>query len=137
MAINIQKQPYGITLPITHGDGGYFNQSYTVVDQVKSNLLNLLQTTKGERRMNPTFGSDLYKVIFEFNNEEIPSIVESTVRSDIQTWMPYITIQNIIVDITNDNRDTYIINVQVEFSINQIGISDIQTVNVALNKQII
>ena len=137
MAINIQKQPYGITLPITHGDGGYFNQSYTVVDQVKSNLLNLLQTTKGERRMNPTFGSDLYKVIFEFNNEEIPTIVESTVRSDIQTWMPYITIQNIIVDITNDDRDTYIINVQVTFSVNQIGISDIQTVNVTLNKQII
>lgn len=107
------------------------------MDQVKSNLLNLLQTSKGERRMNPTFGSDLYKIIFEFSNEEIPNIVESAIRSDIQVWMPYITIQNIIVDITNENRDTYIINVQVAFSVNQIGISDIQTVNVTLNKQIL
>lgn len=137
MAINIPKQPYGLTLPISHGDGGYFNQSYTVADQVKSNLINLLNTKKGERRMNPTFGSDLNKVIFEFGNDEIIPIIDSTVRQDIQTWMPYLTVSNVSVDISNEYLDTYAVHIQISFTINQVGISEVQTVDFVVDKQIL
>ena len=124
-------------LPIAHGDGGYFNQSFSVVDQLKSNLFNLLNTKKGERRMNPTFGSDLNKVIFEFSNEDIIPIVDGVVRSDIQTWMPYITVKSVTVDIRSEYRDIYAIHIQISFTIDQIGISEIQTVDFVVDKQII
>ena len=55
----------GITLPLRLGNSGYFEQSYTTLEQVKSNVINLLLTIPGERYMQPTFGSNLYSHLFE------------------------------------------------------------------------
>lgn len=135
--MTIKKQPYGITLPIQHGAGGYFNQSYTVMDQVSSNLINLLKTKKGERRMSPTFGSDLYKIIFEFNSEEMEPIINSTIRADIHEWLPYLTVQNIVIDTRNVYRDIYTVYIQITFTVNGLGTTDVQTVNFTVDKPII
>jgi Phage baseplate assembly protein W len=58
------KIPYGISYPIGLGNNGYFAQTFDVIEQVKINLQTFLSTKKGERRMNPTFGSSLNEVIF-------------------------------------------------------------------------
>ena len=50
---------YGITLPIQNGNTGFFSQAFTSLDQAKANLENLLLTAKGERIMQPEFGSVL------------------------------------------------------------------------------
>lgn len=127
-------QPYGIVLPIAHGPQGYFNQSYSMIDQVKSNLNMLLRTKKGERRMNPDFGSGLWSILFENYSDDIGPIVESTIRSDIQRWMSYVNIQEIIVN-TNDTeyRDKYKIGVKVTFTVPTIGVTQTQTLEVAMN----
>ena len=44
------------------GAGGVFIQSYTTELQSISNLKNLLLTRKGERYMQPNFGTDIYAV---------------------------------------------------------------------------
>ena len=44
----------GITLPIKLGKTGYFEQAFDTITQVKSNLINLLLTVKGERVFQPT-----------------------------------------------------------------------------------
>jgi phage baseplate assembly protein W len=127
-------QPYGIVLPIAHGPQGYFNQSYSMIDQVKSNLNMLLRTKKGERRMNPEFGSGLWSILFENYSDDIGPIVESTIRSDIQRWMSYVNIQEIIVN-TNDTeyRNKYKIGVKVTFTVPTIGVTQTQTLEVAMN----
>ena len=94
-------QTYGITLPITHGPQGYFNQSYSVLEQVKSNINLLLRTKKGERRMNPEFGSRLWSILFENYTDEISSIIENVIRSDISRWMPYVNVQKLEIN-TNE-----------------------------------
>lgn len=96
--MTIGTQPYGITLPITHGPQGYFNQSYSVLEQVKSNLNLLLKTKKGERRMSPEFGSGLWSVLFENNTEDLTPIIDSTIRKDIARWMGYVNVQSINVE---------------------------------------
>jgi len=50
----------GISLPFS-GPSGPFNKTYSTADQIKSNLINLLLTDKGERVFNPDFGVDLKK----------------------------------------------------------------------------
>lgn len=127
-------QTYGITLPITHGPQGYFNQSYSILEQVKSNINLLLRTKKGERRMNPEFGSGLWSVLFESNTSDTISIVESTIRRDIQRWMSYVTIQDIQIE-TNDseNRDQYKIGVKVLFTVPSIGVTQPQVLETVLN----
>lgn len=127
-------QPYGIVLPIAHGPQGYFNQSYSMIDQVKSNLNMLLRTKKGERRMNPEFGSGLWSILFENYSDDIGPIVESTIRSDIQRWMSYVNIQEIIVNTSDtEYRDKYKIGVKVTFTVPTIGVTQTQTLEVAMN----
>lgn len=127
-------QTFGITLPITHGPQGYFNQSYSVAEQVKSNINFLLRTKKGERRMNPEFGSGLWSVLFESYTDDISPIVESTIRSDIKRWMSYVNIQNIEV-ITDDTeyKDKYRVGVKVTFTVPSVGITQSQTLELAMN----
>jgi phage baseplate assembly protein W len=125
-------QPYGITLPITHGPSGYFNQSYSVGEQIKSNLNLLLRTKKGERRMNPDFGSGLWNVLFENNVEEIGQIVESTIRKDISRWMNYVNVESVDVDRTSDSSQ-HRINVSVVYTVPVVGITNEQVLQVDMN----
>jgi phage baseplate assembly protein W len=127
-------QPYGITLPITHGPQGYFNQSYSIIDQVKSNLNLLLRTKKGERRMNPEFGSGLWNVLFENYTDDISALIENTIRKDITRWMSYVNVNDVQVS-TNDSefKDKYTIGVKVLFTVPSIGVTQQQTLEVSMN----
>ena len=55
--------PIGIQLPF-NGQSGLFTSTFTSIDQAISNLKNLLLTNKGERVMQPAFGTDLSRILF-------------------------------------------------------------------------
>lgn len=127
-------QPYGITLPITHGPQGYFNQSYSILEQVKSNLNFLLRTKKGERRMSPEFGSGLWSVLFENYTDDISPIIENTIRKDIARWMSYVNVSKVEVNTNNtEYKDKYKVGVTVLFTVPSAGITETQTLEVSMN----
>jgi phage baseplate assembly protein W len=128
------SQPIGITLPVRHGESGYFNQSFNVLDQIKSNIHMLLRTKKGERRMNPNFGSGLWNILFEFNDANLPMMVENTVKKDIERWLPYLTITKVTVKNGTDEKNKYAVGVSVSFIANSAGISTPQTVEVLMQQ---
>ena len=130
MAIPI-TQAYGVTLPIMHGPRGYFAQSYTIIDQIKSNLTLLLRTKKGERRMNPEFGSGLWSVLFDNYTDDLNQIIESTIRSDVSKWMNYVIIQSI--SIKSDQVDFNKLNVPITFTVPSVGVTSPQTLDVQIN----
>lgn len=125
-------KPYGIVLPIAHGPQGFFNQSFSIDEQVKSNLNMLLRTKKGERRMNPEFGSGLWNVVFEQNTDDISPIIDSTIRKDIEKWMSYVNVQSVDVDSVSDDSQ-HRLNVSVVYTVPSIGITNEQTLQVAMN----
>lgn len=125
-------QTYGIVLPITHGPQGYFNQSHSVLEQVSTNIKMLLRTKKGERRMNPDFGSGMWSILFEQNTDNIKIIIENTIRKDIGRWMPYVNVESVNVDNTSDSTQ-HRINVSVTFTVPSSGVFEQQTLQVAMN----
>lgn len=75
--------------------GSVFAQSYTTEQQSFSNLKNLLLTSKGERYLQPTFGTDIQKTLFEPNTETVIDDLEASLQADIKFWLPYINIKEI------------------------------------------
>ena len=101
----------GIRFPLDHSPEGFFYKTKTVLEQSKANLQNLLLTTPGERINQPEFGSQLKFIIFE-QGKDIPNRVEEAIRSAVDKYLSYITIENVFV-IQEDN----VVNVSIEFSV--------------------
>lgn len=82
----------GVTLPMTRGNTGYFTQSTTILEQTKSNLKNLILTRKGERVGLPTFGCDLWKVVFEQITDETKEQARLVVIEAVDNWLPFLEV---------------------------------------------
>ena len=106
----------GVSLPLTHGTQGFFAKTKTTLDQARSNIRNLLLTIKGERLGNPTFGSNLYRVLFEPDDGNIASSVEEAIREAMGEWLSYVNIESI--DVTTSGEFENAINVSMQFTIN-------------------
>jgi phage baseplate assembly protein W len=114
----------GISLPFS-GPSGPFNKTYSTKDQTKSNLINLLLTNKSERVFNPQFGCDLQKVLFEGINSDSTTLIESLITTNVNYFIPEITIQQIIVD---NDEDHNTISITVNYYLTISGTPDQVTV---------
>ena len=103
----------------TTGGKGVFSLSYTTEEQAISNLTNLLLTRKGERYMQPNFGTDIYDSIFEQNTDVLADTLESSLQDDINFWLPYITLLN--VDVFRDARYENTLHIQIGFRVTNVG----------------
>ena len=110
----------GFTLPFgTTQTGPSFNATYTTIEAVRHNMVNLLLTTKGERLSNPNFGSLLKFILFEQNDEEVILKIQDSINDAVSEHMPYVTILDIDVDRFDGGTSTSAnIAVGVTFSIN-------------------
>jgi len=80
----------GIALPVTLGTNGYFEQEYLTIKQLKHNIRNLLLTMKGERVMQPTFGTDIYSILFEQDDGTLSIRVKESILEAFKIWLPFV-----------------------------------------------
>ena len=105
----------GLKLPIGYSDSGYFKQTKTTLQQAKYNIINLIKTIPGERLGQPAFGSNLHTLLFEPMNEDFEDILEDSIRTSMETWLPYINIKNI--EITFPDYDINTVNIIIDFGL--------------------
>jgi phage baseplate assembly protein W len=123
--LDLQKNiAIGISLPF-NGPSGPFNSTYSTRDQIKSNLINLLLTEKGERVFNPEFGLGLKKLLFEGITEDISGVIEDMIVSATTIFLPQVQIQNITV---TPQQDINSISITVNYLLPISGTSDQITV---------
>jgi phage baseplate assembly protein W len=108
----------GVTLPLQFGDST-FEQSFQTKDQAKSNIKNLLLTKRGERILQPEFGSGLQSLLFEPNVDDLEGRIEDTINESLEQWLPYITAEEINIESTDELRDNNKINVSIKFKIGE------------------
>jgi phage baseplate assembly protein W len=125
----------GIGINKNSDKGGIFAVNYTTLTQAKDNLKNLILTRKGERIMNPTFGCDIYKVLFEqMDGGLVESKIESTILDAVSNWLPYLSIDEIIFDYDNNDIDNNRINLELKFSlVSNPNLGESVTINVNNN----
>lgn len=105
----------GITLPIQRGEDGYFRQSFKTFDQVRSNLKNLLLTKRGERMLQPDFGSGLHDLLFNPATEKFEEDLETTINDAVAKWLPYVIVEDINIDISKEMTDNNQAKVSLKF----------------------
>ena len=93
----------------------FFKRTKTALEQTRSNIKNLLETNKGERLGNPTFGCDLRRVLFE-KEGDIESDIEEAITSAMNEFLPFVTIVEIKSLFSEANPN--IVNVSLRFSLN-------------------
>jgi phage baseplate assembly protein W len=109
----------GISLPFNAS--GIFPKTYSTKDQIKSNLINLLLTYKGERIENPEFGADLPRLLFEPISDSTFYKIENQILTNVGIYIPEITILNIEINPDTDNNT---ILIKIEYKLNISGQQD-------------
>ena len=100
----------GVSLPFK----GPFKSTFTTAVQIKSNLINLLLTAKGERVLNPNFGCNIKKQLFENINAGTEQKVINSIIEAVNTFIPEIQLLNIVV---NPNTDFNAMDVTIDYKI--------------------
>tara|TARA_B100000214_G_C23818540_1_gene558492 strand:- start:431 stop:847 length:417 start_codon:yes stop_codon:yes gene_type:complete len=104
----------GVEFPLDFSVDGFLRKTKNVRQQVKSNIRNLLLTSKGERVFQPNFGSDLKNLLFEQITPQSLSNVEDSIRQSLSTWLPYVRVANLVV-VQDDKRPNQV-GVSLEYS---------------------
>lgn len=104
--------------------------------QIIENLKNLLLTKKGERLLQPTFGTDLLYALFDPSTISLKEIIDDLIRPPVSFWLPYIDIQQINITTAEDdpNLDSQI-RISIEFSVTDIETNTI-IIDVSNNGQL-
>jgi len=122
--LDLQKNiAIGVSLPFN--GSGVFKSTYSTKDQIKSNLVNLLLTDIGERVMNPNFGTNLKRFLFEgINNENIDTL-KNNILNSISIYISEITVSGITIE---PDTDYNTINLTIDYYLNISQTSDQVTV---------
>lgn len=91
------RKAIGVKIPFNKS--GVFQFTYTTKDQIKSNLINLLLTSPGERYHQPSYGVGLRDILFEPNidsNQKIANL-KSSINRNISFHIPQIRLSNLNV----------------------------------------
>ena len=122
--LDLQKNiAIGVSLPFgVCGTNQLFNKTYSTKDQTKSNLINLLLTNKGERVLNPNFGSNLKQALFEQITQSTEDDIRNIIISSASIYIPEISI--VSIDINNTYVDNNTINITINYILNISGTAD-------------
>lgn len=126
-------------LPLQRGNVGYFDQSFDSFTAYRMNIINLVRTKPGERRMNPTFGCRLWTLVFEPNDSFIPDKVGKIIREDVSRWIPGVSVSSVDVkyfedDKSTDLRDIYKLYIAVTFVVDSINQEDVVEITLDINR---
>ena len=126
--LDLQKNiAIGVSLPFGRsGTNQLFNKPYNTKDQIKSNFINLLLTNKGERILNPEFGSSLRQLLFENITPITEENIKDAIISSANIYLPEIQVVNITL---NNEYDSNTINITIDYVLRISGTSEQITIS--------
>lgn len=134
MALDVKKinpldrQPrkaVGLDLPFS--GQAVFNSTFQTKDALKINLINYFLTNKGERMLNPTFGSSIRELLFENINQNALEEIKTIVKNDLNTFFPRVIPTRL--ELFSD-PDTHIVSLFMRYAIKDANIQDEVLINI-------
>lgn len=120
------RKAVGLNIPFRSKD--VFSSNYQTKDAIKNNLINFFLTGKGERYLNPMFGTRLRNMLFENINQDKIDEIESIVRDAINIYFPRVEPQDIQTGADHDNN---LVTFYMSYIIKDTNIEDELLINIA------
>lgn len=118
------RKAIGVKLPFS--SDSVFTSTYASRDAIKTNLINFFLTAKGERYLNPTFGSEIKRFLFEQATTSNVKLIEQAIRQEIKVFFP--RIEPISISTTADpDRNT--LQFSMNYTVKQTNIEDEVVIN--------
>jgi len=134
MAFEVQKinpldrQPrkaVGVSIPFSAGN--VFTSTYQTKDAIKVNLINYFLTGRGERYLNPSFGSGLPSQLFEQITDEGLLDLVMVIKQELRDYFPKVVVNDLTLESIPDDN---IITFYLKYSIRDTNIEDEVVINI-------
>lgn len=114
-----QKQFFGIKYPFENESENnyFFDLNETYEDKMRSELLHIIFTPKGQRYRMPDFGTDIIKYIFEPNDSETWGEIKREIRTQVSKYLPKVNFRDIIISIDEENENR--VYAEIKYSISK------------------
>jgi phage baseplate assembly protein W len=120
-----------ITYPFKNSPNGFFlNLNSTDAEAIKSDLMHLLLTRKGQRLYNPDFGTNLLKYIFEPEDNMSFEALKDEVTNTIKKYLPKLSVKSITVTQSEDSEYAAVIRLDYVITDNVFDIVDFVIIKV-------
>ena len=67
--------------------------------------------------MQPEFGTDIYNLLFSQITRDLGQKIENQVRQAVDTWLPYVQLTEVEVDVSNENIENNRIDIKIGFGL--------------------
>ena len=101
-------------------------------ESIKRSVRNIISTNKGERPLNPDFGSNVRALLFEPDSDLVRYALEQEIITQITNFEPRVELLTVVVSNTSEEIDSNELNVVIEFS--PINSQSSVTLNVILER---
>lgn len=120
-----QKTYINIQFPFQDDPEGKFLKMNTDAKQaIKSDLVHLLLTNKGERLYLPNFGANLRQYIFEPNDETSANAIKNEINQAIKEFIPNLQVTELTVTPSEDNIHATVVRIDYIVTISALQSSD-------------
>ena len=116
------------SFPFRSGNTSFPQQAETDEDAIKSSLIQIVTTGKGERVMRRRFGCDAFAMVFENNNSIFRRMAEREVRSSIAEWEPRVRVNAVVIEAGDELTEPGQVRITIDYMIILTGETDTVTI---------
>jgi len=109
--------------------GNFLKLNRTSQRAIKSDLIHLLLTKKGDRLYNNDFGSGLYTFLFEPIDEKTVTDIKLELNTSIAKYIPNLTIDELII---TANEDANHVKVNIDYTVVESSFAQSDSVEIIL-----
>ena len=127
----INMKYINIQYPFRNSDKGFFlDLTSTDEKAIKSDLMHLLLTRKGQRLYNPDFGTDLLKFIFEPNDALTLASLKTEMTTVVKRYLPKLQLDEISIVESPESEYAAVVTIKYTITDDVFSTSDLIIINI-------
>ena len=117
--------------PFQDSEVGFFLAlNNTDSDAIKSDLMHLILTRKGQRLYNPDFGTDLLKFIFEPEDSTSLNQIKEDISTVVKKFLPKLNVTQVSVTQSPDSDYAAVVRIDYTITDDVFTVTDFVIINI-------